>query len=306
MSESPIVREYMDNLESSRTGWTNPFRPKSLGVIVLLASLALLVLYTTSLRTNPYVPAGHEGYVFERPRVFGTGGFRGIVAGPGNYGLSLWRNETINTDIRPKTYTESFRILAKDDLNIAFDFHAVLAVEPGNARQVVEDYGSENWYERFVMAPFRTYIREAVQAFDSRDIKAHREEIAERVAERLTTYLRDSPFVLISLVVGNIDYPDVVARAVERKLATQQVLEEKETQKAIAERDAEIRIEEAKGIAEAQRIINATLTAYYLQHEAINAQVTMADSPNHTTVYIPVGYNGIPLVQWIPANPEDK
>ena len=96
--------------------------------------------------------------------------------------------------------------------------------------------------------------------------------------------------------MGNIDYPDVVARAVEKKLAAQQLLEEKETQKQIAQKDAEIRIEEAKGIAEAQRIINSTLTENYLQHEAINAQLRMAESPNHTTVYIPVGTNGIPLV----------
>ena len=34
----------------------------------------------------------------------------------------------------------------------------------------------------------------------------------------------------------------------------------------------------------------------YLQHEAIGAQLEMASSPNHTTVYIPVGNNGLPLV----------
>ncbi|MBW2189891.1 MAG: hypothetical protein JRG93_09950, partial [Deltaproteobacteria bacterium] len=48
--------------------------------------------------------------------------------------------------------------------------------------------------------------------------------------------------------------------------------------------------------AEAQKIINATLTPNYLQHEAIQAQRTMANAPNHTTVYIPVGTNGLPLV----------
>ncbi len=112
----------------------------------------------------------------------------------------------------------------------------------------------------------------------------------------MENHLQGSPFKLVSLVVGNIDYPDVVAKAVENKLAAQQVLEEKKVQKDIAIRDAEIRIEEAKGIAEAQRIINATLTSNYLQHEAIQAQRTMANSPNHTTVYIPVGSNGIPIV----------
>ena len=82
----------------------------------------------------------------------------------------------------------------------------------------------------------------------------------------------------------------------EKKLAAMQLLQQKETQKEIAQKDAEIRIEEAKGIAQAQEIINTTLTENYLQHEAINAQRAMANSPNHTTVYIPVGSNGIPIV----------
>jgi regulator of protease activity HflC (stomatin/prohibitin superfamily) len=96
--------------------------------------------------------------------------------------------------------------------------------------------------------------------------------------------------------VGNIDYPDVVTKAVEKKLAAQQLLDEKKVQMEIAKSDAEIKIEEAKGIAESQKIINATLTSKYLQHEAIQAQREMANSPNHTTVYIPVGSNGIPII----------
>ncbi len=69
-----------------------------------------------------------------------------------------------------------------------------------------------------------------------------------------------------------------------------------EVQKQIAQKNAQIKIEEAKGIAEAQKIINKTLTTNYLQHEAIMAQQKMANSPNHTTVYIPVGTNGMPIV----------
>lgn len=95
--------------------------------------------------TNPATPAGHEGYVYERPRILGEGGFRGQIAGPGNFGVSLWRNEVINLDIRPNTYTEQFKILAKDDLNISFNFHAVLGVKPGNVKGVVEEFGAQNW-----------------------------------------------------------------------------------------------------------------------------------------------------------------
>lgn len=59
---------------------------------------------------------------------------------------------------------------------------------------------------------------------------------------------------------------------------------------------AAVRVAEANGIAEAQKIINQTLTPLYLQHEAIKAQLEMAHSENHTIVYIPIGNEGIPLV----------
>lgn len=73
---------------------------------------------------------------------------------------------------------------------------------------------------------------------------------------------------------------------------TQQLVE-------VEKQKAEIKVAEANGIAEAQRIINATLTDRYLQHEAIQAQEKMAGSPNHTTIYIPSGQNGIPIVKTI-------
>jgi regulator of protease activity HflC (stomatin/prohibitin superfamily) len=246
--------------------------------------------------TNPNTPAGHEGYVFEDPRVFGTGGFKGTIEGPGNFGVSPWRNRVINVDIRPNTYSESFQILARDDLNVSFVVNVLISLEGGRVQEVVEQYGGEDWYARYVREPFRTYVREAVQTYESGAIKEHRSEIATDVRSHLAEHLGESPFTLVSLVVGNIEYPDVVTQAVEQKLAAQQLLAEKDVQREIARRDAEIRIEEAKGIAEAQRIINETLSANYLQHEAIQAQESMADSPNHTTVYIPVGANGIPIV----------
>lgn len=60
----------------------------------------------------------------------------------------------------------------------------------------------------------------------------------------------------------------------------------------VAQQKADIKIEEAKGIAEAQRIINDTLTPQYLQHEAIQAQ----ESQSNKIIYVPSGNQGIPLV----------
>ena len=268
----------------------------------LLAAAAAIVLGSSTACTNPSTPAGHEGYVYEDPRLVGNGGFQGVVVGPGNYGVSLRRNQVVNIDVRPATYNETFQIMTQDELNVSFDFHSVIAVRSGTVREVVETYGAAEWYTRYLQKPLRTFVRETVQPYNSTEIKAHRVDISKAVQQRLDVYLQETPFEVISVVVGNIDYPKVVADAVEKKLAAQQLLQEKETQKAIMMKDAEIRIEEARGIAEAQKIINATLTPAYLQHEAIQAQLKMADSPNHTTVYIPVGTNGVPLVQNLDGN----
>jgi hypothetical protein len=74
----------------------------------------------------------------------------------------------------------------------------------------------------------------------------------------------------------------------------------------VEQQKAEIRVVDAEGIAKSQQIINATLTDRYLQHEAIQAQMSMANSPNHTTIYIPSGNNGIPLVKTVDEPTQEK
>lgn len=61
---------------------------------------------------------------------------------------------------------------------------------------------------------------------------------------------------------------------------------------------AQVRVEEAKGIAESQRLINNTLTPLYLQHEAIQSQ----ESQSNKIIYVPSGNQGIPMVQTV--NPQ--
>jgi hypothetical protein len=43
------------------------------------------------------------------------------------------------------------------------------------------------------------------------------------------------------------------------------------------------------------QIIRGQLSPLYVQHEAIEAQKQMVNSPNHTVVYIPAGAMGVPL-----------
>ena len=115
-------------------------------------------------------------------------------------------------------------------------------------------------------------------------------EIGKTVEKEIRAICKDTPFEIVQVVVGNIQYPDSVANAVSEKMAATQKLEQVRI-------DAKRRVEEAEGIAKAMEVVQQKLTPLYLQHEAIEAQKAMVGSPNHTTIYIPVGAMGVPFVQ---------
>ena len=298
MSESPIVRQYLGYLARSSKDGERSFGGSRTMVLVAAAAFGLLLLIIAfNTHTNPYVPAGHEGYVFERPRLLGQGGFRGTVAGPGNYGVLLCRNEVTTIDMRPQTYTEPFRILAKDDLNIGFDFHAVLSVKSGTVRAVVERYGGDNWYQRFVQAPFRTFIRETVQL---------PREPGDQ--DRPGQHRRRGPLQARRLPGGEPlrpGQPDRRQHRLSRSGRESRGAQASGPAGAGGKGDPASHRPQGRGDPDrggqghrggaADHQLDPDPD--YLQHEAIAAQREMANSPNHTTVYIPVGNNGIPLVQ---------
>lgn len=107
--------------------------------------------------------------------------------------------------------------------------------------------------------------------------------------------------VLLSLMFFVPAYSRYQARQdASNQIAVNHLIIQQEMQNIDVEKaKAEIRKQEAIGIAEAQKTINATLTPLYIQHEAIQAQEKMVNSPNHTEIYIPSGPNGVPLVPMV-------
>lgn len=65
----------------------------------------------------------------------------------------------------------------------------------------------------------------------------------------------------------------------------------------IAKQHAEIRLQDAVGVREAQDEIAKTLTPLYVQYEMVDALKQIAASGrNNSVVFIPAGANGIPFV----------
>jgi regulator of protease activity HflC (stomatin/prohibitin superfamily) len=264
--------------------------------------------------TNPSTPAGYVGYVTKHPYTM-PARFYELQTGPTSTGLG-WMLEVTNISVTPNTSTEQFvgptAVLAKDNLHIEFQAHLLWKVEPQNVKNFVEKYGEtgdnplSNAYVNFIKEPFRTYTRDEVQKYDGLDIKDNIDAIGSAVQDRILALTKDTPFTIISVVIGNIQYPDTVAQSVANKLAATQVLEQTTIEIQTAKAKAQIREADAEGVAKAMDTINQKLTPLYVQYEAIQAQQKMVDSPNHTEIYIPVGPMGVPIVGTMRPGQEGK
>ncbi|MCX7805930.1 MAG: SPFH domain-containing protein [Planctomycetota bacterium] len=261
--------------------------------VAIIVAIAVISAGYTSIDVEP----GEVGYVYSKPLLLPGGGFVQTLPGPARWGV-CWRKFSTNIDVRQFTMDEAFSVLAKDDLTISFHAHAMLSVksDPDSVRAVVEKYYGEKWYEEFFKERFRAKIYDAVREHDSRSAKEKRAEIGKEVLAAMREICADTPFTVHDVVIGYITYPKVVQEAVEQKLAAQQELERAAVRVDIAKREAQVKIEEAKGVAEAQHIINNTLTTNYIRHEYVNALMQCARSPNTTIIYVPLGSDGLPFV----------
>ena len=132
--------------------------------------------------------------------------------------------------------------------------------------------------------PLRTFARDEVQRRNGLEVKDASITIGDAVQARIRQYAQGSPFVITSVVVGNVQYPEEVSNAVSRKLAATQELQRKDTEIEIERKERTKREVQAQGIANAMQIIRGQLSELYIQHEAIESQKLMVNSPNHTVV----------------------
>ena len=149
-----------------------------------------------------------------------------------------------------------------------------------------------------VIREARSAIYEQVSKIDSLQLHKQRESLQTDVLSELQIRLeRSDPgdIVITRVVVRALNTDPSIEAAIRDAVEAEKRLEAKAVQVEIAMKDAEIEIERAKGIAEANAIINESLTAEYLQHEVNTALLRFADNDG-SVVVIPANMQGFEMI----------
>ena len=140
-----------------------------------------------------------------------------------------WRLYTINIDTRKKSFTENFSLLTRDNLSVQFEVDTRIEIRRDRSREIVEEWGGENWYEWNVKEPLRTIVRETVSEFSATDIQIKTQAVRERIEKFLNEkYDDESPINIESVDIGEIRFPKEVTAAIQAKIAKKQELRRQE------------------------------------------------------------------------------
>ena len=109
--------------------------------------------------------------------------------------------------------------------------------------------------------------------------------------------LTEVRLVRISAVqLESITFPAEIQKAIEDKLTQAQVSESYVYKLQTAEKEAQRKVLEAKGIKDFQDIVNAGMTENYLRYRGIEASESLAKSENSKIIMFGTSTGGLPLI----------
>lgn len=269
-----------------------------LPIVAIAAIAAFTLFFLTPNLSNVRVTAGYASYIYSKP-IFGRGEFKQVIFGPASTGLR-WRLFGQAVSITPFTYSEAFdadrSILAKDKLPLSSQAHIVWRLKPDekSVRRFMEEFGgwentgdpdriAKQAYTQFICEPFRTITRSVVAQYNGLDVNEFLPQISHEIEKQVRDLLKNTPFEVMSVVMGNASPPQQVIVAIAGKVALNQTLEQKAVEEQIAEKNVLIErkngeaagarasaqaIEQAKAISVITTVLNP-LYIQYLQAENI-------------------------------------
>ena len=203
-----------------------------------------------------------------------------------------------HVDLRPK---------AADNLSLAdLDVTVYYKVIPSAIAETEIKYsgtrerGTTGWKPAFglIYQESRGAAYDAVSQIESLELHKLREQLGTTIAEKLQAKLDQSDngtFEITRVIIRALNTDPSIEQSIQLAVQNEKKLEAKKLEVEIAQQDAQIEIERAKGIAEANAIINASLTPEYLQHEINIALQKFADNSG-SVVVIPANMQGFDMI----------
>ena len=266
---------------------------KLVSVIVFLL-FGLTVMFSFASSIFYVIESTERAVIFYK---FGKGLDKEDVIKPG-FGIKAPWNDIYKFDITDNLVEETIDVLDGSGLSINVDVTMNFHLSYDSVGEIYETYQFD-FLRRLVRPVFRSTVRDVMGRYTAEEIySTKRAEVENLIQEEASEVLKQpgNNIILKSLLIRSITLPAQIKGAIENKLQQEQEALAYQYRLEREKSEAERKRIEANGEANANRIINSSLTPALLKMMGIEATTKLAESPNSKVIVIGSGKDGLPLI----------
>lgn len=268
----------------------NQPNPKVIRNIVLSAVAGIIVIIFL-VKAWVDVGAGEAGVLFKR---FSGGVELDQTFGEGVHLIAPWNSMYIYK-VRQQELMEKMTVLSSNGLEITVDVSIWYQPVFSSLGHLHQEKGQE-YVKEVVMPSIRSATRSVIGRYTPEEIYSSKRDAIQSEIFEETKLILDQQYVQLNAVlVRDIMLPPTIKTAIENKLKQEQASLEYEFKLQKEKKEAERIKIAAEGKAEANKILNASLTTNILKEKGIEATLELAKSPNSKIVVVG-NSDGLPLI----------
>ena len=205
--------------------------------------IAIIILFSSI----TIVGAGERGVLLT------FGAFKGTVYQPGIHITIPFIQQIIRTNVRTEKIEQEKSEAYSHDLQVV-DIHSVINynIDPQQVGVVYQQYGTE-FEDKVLMPNLEASVKQTIAKYTAEEILSKRSEVQSEIQKALQESV-PSQFIVTKYALVNESFSSEFEAAIEAKQVAEQNAEKAKNDLTKAQIDAESRIAEAKGEAEAIKI----------------------------------------------------
>ncbi|HLV39914.1 prohibitin family protein [Xanthomarina sp.] len=261
--------------------------------IALPAIIVAVVLLILIVKSAVTIGSGEAGVLY---KTFGGG----VVTdepplGEGFHIVAPW-NKVFIYEVRQQELVERMNVLSSNGLDIKLEASIWFQPDYVNLGKLHQEK-SEMYKDRVLLPAIRSAARSVVGRYTPEQLySSKRDAIQQEIFVETKKFVTDQYIQVNDILVRDVTLPSTIKEAIERKLKQEQESLEYEFRLVTAAKEAEKRIIDAQGKADANRILSASLNEQILRDKGIEATVKLSESPNSKVVIIGSGNAGLPII----------
>ncbi len=210
------------------------------------------------------------------------------------YTMSGTNDQDVNERVSRKS--DPIQTLSSDGLTLILDVTVWYRLSADDAPNILRTIGTD-YESKIVLPAIRTAIRDVAVNYVATDIySSKRNDYVNEVGKHLERSFEGRGLILEKVLLRNVELPSKVREAIDEKIAAEQRAQQMVYVLQKERQEAERKKVEAEGVAEAQRIINSTISSSYLQWKYIETLKELVNSPNNSFVIAPYDQKLLPLL----------